>query len=64
MQVVQGERDWRSLAQLSYPILNLVIKLRIAAVQKTQNGSGWQVVADLNLGIQQLTKNCLANRNE
>ena len=25
------------------------MKLRIAAVQKTQNGSGWQVVASLYL---------------
>ena len=26
----------------------LVIKLRIAAVHKTENGSGWQVVADVH----------------
>ena len=47
MQLVQGERDWESLVLLSYTLLDLVIKLRIAALQKTQNGSGWLVVADL-----------------
>ena len=47
MQLVQAERDWESLVLLSYTLLNLVIKLRIAALQKTQNGYGWLVVADL-----------------
>ena len=58
VQVVQGERDWESLALHSYTLLNLVMKLRTAAVQKTQNGSGWQVVADLqfkNLAIKRKT---------
>ena len=45
VQLVQGEKDWQSLAQLYYTLLNLVIKLRNAVVQKTQNGSGRQVVA-------------------
>ena len=36
------------MAQLFYTVLYLVIKLRIATVHKTDNGSGWQVVADLH----------------
>ena len=31
-----------------YRLLNLIIKLRIAPLQKTQTYSGWQVVADLH----------------
>ena len=34
--------------QRSYTLLILVIKLCITAVWKTQNGSGWQVIADLH----------------
>ena len=45
VQLVQGERNWESLA---HTLLNLVIKLRIAVLRKTQNGSGRPVVADLH----------------
>ena len=39
------------------------MKLRIAAVQKTQNGSDWQVVTDIQFKNSAITRNCLANRN-
>ena len=61
VQLVQGERDWESLAQLSYTSLNLAIKLSIAAVQRIQNRFDWQVVADPHFENSALTKKCLAN---
>ena len=48
VQLAQGERDWESLAQLSSTLSTLVIKLCIAAEQKTHNVFGWQVVPDLH----------------
>ena len=61
---VQGERDWESLALLSYTLLNLAVKHCIVAVQKTQHGF-WLASRSRSsiLRIQQLRKNCLAYWN-
>ena len=50
-----NQKFWLRL-WLSYTLLNLATKLHIDAVQQIQNGSDWQVVADVHFKISAITE--------